>query len=149
MAAVVLFIALSAGMVWTLSGPRGSTPRAMGPNNPLELVSLRHDRQDATLAISGLVRNPASGQPVAHLSAVVFLFDQAGAFITSARAPVDFVTLGAGDETPFVVTLAAPANVARYRVSFRTDAGLVPHLDRRGAPPMAETGGQPVNVTLK
>ena len=98
---------------------------------PLELVSLRHDRQTSRLAVSGLVRNPVAGRPVERLSAVVFLFDQQGTFITSAKAPVDFIKLGVGDESPFVVSLDAPANVARYRVSFRTDDGIVPHIDRR------------------
>ena len=83
--------------------------------------------------MSGLVRNPAAGQPVEHLSAVVFLFDRQGAFVTSAKADVDFPKLGAGDESPFAVSLDAPATVARYRVSFRTDEGVVPHIDRRGA----------------
>ena len=148
-AAVGLFVVLAVGAAWSMSGPRGSTARAMGPNNPLELVSLRHDRQATQLAISGLVRNPVTGKAVDHLSAVVFLFDQTGTFVTSARAPVDFVTLGVGDESPFVVTLDAPATVARYRVSFRTEAGIVPHIDRRGAPPVAQTGEQPVSVRLK
>lgn len=148
-AAVVLFVALSAGLGWEMLGPRGTSPRAMGPNHPLELVSLRHDRQSSKLAISGLVRNPASGEPVDHLSAVVFLFDQAGAFLSSGRAPVDFVRMGAGDESPFVVTIDAPSNVARYRVSFRTDDGVMPHIDRRGAPPAETAGEQPVSVTLK
>jgi hypothetical protein len=84
-----------------------------------------------------------------RLSAVVFLFDQQGTFITSAKAPVDFIKLGAGDESPFVVSLDAPSNVARYRVSFRTDDGIVPHIDRRGAPPIADSSEQPVSVKLK
>ena len=46
----------------------------------------------------------------------------------------DFLKLSAGDESPFVVSLDAPPTVARYRVSFRTDNGIVPHIDRRGAP---------------
>lgn len=149
MAAVVLFVALSLGVVWTMSGPRGTTPRAMGPNAPLELISLRHDRQASKLAISGLVRNPVSGTPVDHLSAVVFLFDRSGAFVTSAHTAVDFVRLGVGDETPFVVTLDAPQTVTRYRVSFRTDDGIVPHIDRRGTAPVAESSELPVSVTLK
>ena len=61
---------------------------------------------------------------------------------------MDFVKLAGGDESPFVVSLDAPANVARYRVSFRTDEGLVPHIDRRGAPPI-DAQEQPVSVRLK
>ena len=140
-AAVFLFVVLSGGLVWMMSGPRGTSPVAVGPNSPLELVSLTHARQNQKLAVSGLVRNPASGKPIEHLSAVVFLFDRMGTFITSSRANVDFLKLGAGDESPFVVSLDAPASVARYRVSFRTDDGIVPHIDRRGSVAPAETVG--------
>jgi len=132
-AAVILFVVLSGGLFWMMSGPRGTTPVAVGPNSPLELVSLTHARQNQKLAVSGLVRNPASGKPIERLSAVVFLFDRMGTFVTSSRANVDFLKLGAGDESPFVVSLDAPASVSRYRVSFRTDDGIVPHIDRRGA----------------
>jgi hypothetical protein len=131
-AAVALFAVLSGGLMWMMSGPRGTSATAVGPNSPLELVSLTHARQNEKLAVSGLVRNPLSGKPVERLSAVVFLFDRMGTFVTSSRADVDFLKLGAGDETPFVVSLDAPATVARYRVSFRTDDGIVPHVDRRG-----------------
>ena len=147
-AAVILFLVLSGGLVWSMSGPRGSSAVAVGPNTPLELVSLSHERRNEKLAVSGLVRNPVAGQPIEHLSAVVFLFDRMGTFITSSRANVDFLKLGAGDESPFVVSLDAPATVARYRVSFRTDAGIVPHVDRRGAT-VSPAGEQPVNVSSK
>jgi len=147
-AAVILFFVLSGGLVWSMSGPRGSSAVAVGPNTPLELVSLSHERRNEKLAVSGLVRNPVAGKPIEHLAAVVFLFDRTGTFITSSRANVDFLKLGAGDESPFVVSLDAPATVARYRVSFRTDEGIVPHVDRRGAT-TATAGEQPVNVSSK
>lgn len=147
--AAVLFVGLLGGLVWMMSSPRGTSAAAVGPNSPLELVSLRHDRKSDKLAVSGLVRNPVAGKPVERLLAVVFLFDRQGAFVTSGKTNVDFLKLGAGDESPFVVTLDAPATVARYRVSFRTDDGVVPHIDRRGAPPLATEGEQPVSVILK
>ena len=148
-AAVVLFVGLATGLVWMMSGPRGSTAVAMGPNMPLELVSLRHDRQDARLAVSGLVRNPLTGHPVEGISAVVLLFDHQGTFVTSATAPVDFPWLGVGDESPFVVSLDAPPTVARYRVSFRTSDGVVSHIDRRGASALVPEADQPVSMRLK
>lgn len=148
-AAAVLLVGLLGGLAWMMSSPRGTSAAAVGPNSPLELVSLRHDRKNEKLAVSGLVRNPAAAKPVERLSAVVFLFDRQGAFVTSAKADVDFLKLGAGDESPFVVSLDAPATVTRYRVSFRTDEGVVPHIDRRGAPPLAAEGEQPVSVQLK
>jgi hypothetical protein len=148
-AAVFLFVVLSGGLAWMMSGPRGTTAVAMGPNAPLELMSLSHARQNQKLAVSGLVRNPVAGKPVERLSAVVFLFDRTGTFVASSRAHVDFLKLGAGDETPFVVSLDAPATVARYRVSFRTDEGVVPHVDKRSTSPVPAEGDQPVNVSLK
>jgi hypothetical protein len=148
-AAVVLFLVLSGGLAWMMSGPRGTTAAAMGPNSPLELVSLSHQRQNDKLAISGLVRNPIGAKPIERLSAVVFLFDRMGTFVTSSRANVDFLKLGAGDESPFVVSLDAPPTVARYRVSFRTDDGIVPHVDRRSASAATGEGEQTVNVRLK
>lgn len=148
-AAAVLLVILIGGLAWTMSDPRGSSAVAVGPNSPLELVSLRHERVKEKLAVSGLVRNPSAGEPVERLSAVVFLFDRQGAFVTSAKADVDFLNIGAGDESPFVVSLDAPATVARYRVSFRTESGVVPHVDRRGATPLAAEGEQAVSVNLK
>lgn len=149
LAAVGLFVVLLGSLTWTMSAPRGTSAAAVGPNSPLELVSLRHDRKNEKIAVSGLVRNPAAGKPVERLAAVVFLFDRQGTFVTSAKAEVDFLKLGSGDESPFVVSLDAPPTVARYRVSFRTDEGVVPHIDRRGAAPIATEGEQPVSVTLK
>ena len=112
-------------------------------------MSLTHARQNDKLAVSGLVRNPTSAKPIEHLSAVVFLFDRMGTFVMSSRANVDYLKLGAGDESPFVVSLDAPATVTRYRVSFRTDEGLIPHVDRRSASPAAAEGEQAVTVSAK
>lgn len=148
-AAVALFLVLSSGIAWMMSEPEGTSAVAVGPNSPLELVSLSHARQNEKLAVSGLVRNPATGKPVERLSAVVFLFDRVGTFVTSAKTHVDFLRLGAGDETPFVVSIDAPPTVARYRVSFRTDEGVVPHVDRRGESPAPAAGEQPINVSAR
>jgi hypothetical protein len=148
-AAAALVVVLAGGLAWMMSEPEGTTAVAVGPNSPLELMSLSHARQNEKLAVSGLVRNPATGKPVERLAAVVFLFDRMGTFVTSAKAEVDFLRLGAGDESPFVVSLNAPRDVTRYRVSFRTDDGVVPHVDRRGAALTPADGEQAVSVNLK
>jgi hypothetical protein len=140
-AAALLFVVLFAGGYWTVFGERAPVATAAAPSvapAPLELVSLRHERRAGRLAVTGLVRNPAAGSPMSKLSAVVFLFDQQGGFISSARSDVDFVTLAPGDESPFIIAVDAPGTVARYRVSFRTDSGVVPHVDRRGQEPIAQ-----------
>lgn len=139
-AAAVLFIVLGTGGYWLISGQdasaaAGGASAATTAPAPLELLSLRHERIGTRLTLSGLVRNPSSGAAVDSLSAVAFLFDAQGGFITSARTGVDFKHLAPGDESPFVITLDAPANVARYRVSFRTDAGIQTHVDRRAEQP--------------
>ena len=146
-AAVVFFVCLAGGTAWVMSAPEGTSAVAVGPNSPLELVSLSHSRQNEKLSVSGLVRNPAAGKPVERLSAVVFLFDRAGTFVTSSKAHVDFLRLGAGDESPFVVSIDAPESVSRYRVSFRTDDGVVPHIDRRADSPAPVEGEQAIAAT--
>jgi hypothetical protein len=139
LATSVLFGLVLVGGYWTVFGTRSTATAITAPSatSPLELVSMRHERRGTRLAVTGLVRNPVAGAPVDRLAAVVFLFDEQGGFISSARANVDFLKLSPGDESPFVIDVEAPANVARYRVSFRTDAGVVPHVDRRGQQPLA------------
>jgi len=82
--------------------------------------------------VTGLVRNPHRGTPLTQAAALVFAFDREGSFVASGRAALDVATLGPGDQSPFVVTLTDLAEVGRYRVSFRTEDGLVRHIDRRG-----------------
>jgi len=128
-AAGVLLVVLAGAGVSMSSG--STPPVASATATPLELLALRHERAGTTVQVSGLVRNPVGALQVERLTAVVFLFDDTGAFLTSARAPVDVLRLSPGDDTPFVVALPAAPNAARYRVSFRTDAGVVAHVDRR------------------
>jgi hypothetical protein len=110
---------------------------------PLELMSLRHERKGNGLSIAGLVRNPASGGRVADVNVVVFLFDRNGAFVTSTKGPLDFRTLAPGDESPFTVSLEKIGTIGRYRVSFRAEDKVVPHVDRRQDPVVAVASTQP------
>lgn len=127
--AIVVAVAMSSRGPDESPGPEGSAARQQSA--PLELVSMRHAREAGSLTVSGLVRNPRAGSPAARITAVVFAFDKAGTFVASGRAPLDFTTLDPGDESPFVVTIPNVANVGRYRVSFRTEAGMLRHVDRR------------------
>ena len=98
----------------------------------LELLSMRHTRDGGNLTVSGFVRNPAAGPDIDHVTVVVLAFDQDGGFVASGRAPLEIPTLRPGDESPFMVTIAG-VGIERYRVTFRTDGGVVRHLDRRAA----------------
>jgi len=98
---------------------------------PLELVALGHERDGDRLTVRGIVRNPESGVAVDRLTAVVFLFNRDGGFLSSGRMIVESSALRPGAESTFVVTVPGAADVGRYRVSFRTDDRIVPHVDRR------------------
>jgi hypothetical protein len=98
---------------------------------PLELVALGHEREARGLTVRGVIRNPAGGADVDHLIAVVLLFNGEGGYIASGRAAVGTDKLSPGGETTFVVTVAGAPDVERYRVSFRTERDVIPHVDVR------------------
>ncbi len=127
----VMVVGLALAGIYMWNRPDTATAAAPAASVPLELVSLRHERQGDTLMVSGLVRNPHTGHTITGLSAVAFTFDRQGTFLTSGRVQLDFPQLGAGDESPFAISVPQSAGVGRYRVSFRTEDGVVPHLDRR------------------
>jgi hypothetical protein len=124
---------MASGSNQTLRRDASSTQAASIESLPLELVALGHERDADRLTIRGVVRNPPSGGEVSDLTAVVFLFNRDGGFLTSGRAAIDSSALAPGAESPFAVTVAGAADVGRYRVSFRTGDGVVPHVDRRDA----------------
>jgi hypothetical protein len=98
----------------------------------LELMSLTHAEEKGTLKITGLVQNPRGGDAVSKVSATAFLFGADGTFLASGRAPLDFTTLRAGDESGFVIEVPVSSPVARYRVGFRSEDGrIIGHVDRR------------------
>jgi len=112
-----------------------AAPAAVGTGSAegsLELVSMRHARTADALTVTGLVRNSGAEAP-RGITAVVFVFDRDGNYVASGRAALEFPTLAAGDESPFRVSVPDVKDVGRYRVSFRTDAGVVRHVDRRPA----------------
>ena len=116
-------------------GMLGRAPRAPAASAPaareLELVALGHERLGDQLTVRGVVRNPPSGAGMPQLTAVVLLFTPDGGFLESGRAPVEAPALRPGGESSFAVTVPRAADVGRYRVSFRTEDHVIPHLDRR------------------
>lgn len=113
--------------------PAAQTTAMAATPLPLELLALDHERADDHLIVRGIVRNPVRGAEVDHLTAVVLLFSQQGGFLTSGRAPVESTSFEPGTEAAFVITVPGAADVGRYRVSFRTDDKIVPHIDRRNS----------------
>jgi hypothetical protein len=110
--------------------PRSGAPAAAQPP-ALELVALTHERDGDRLIVRGIVRNPGHATGASRLSAVVLLFNAEGRFLTSGRVQVSVAGLAAGTQAPFVITVPGAGDVGRYRVSFRSDDRVVPHVDRR------------------
>jgi hypothetical protein len=129
LAAGLAMLLIVAGVVFISSWTSGAT--ASKTAAPLELMSMRYTRQGTTLTVSGLVKNPSTGAAVNGVTAVVFVFNRDGAFISSGRAPLDFSALAPGDQSPFIVNVPNVSDVARYRVTFRSGDGVVRHIDRR------------------
>ena len=111
------------------------SPAAARVASPLELVVLDHARAGGRLSIHGLVRNPRTGSAVRDLSAVVFLFDRDGGYLSTVQAPVLERELAPGGESAFEVPVESGERVARYRLTFRVAAAPVPHVDRRAQVP--------------
>lgn len=104
---------------------------------PLELLSLSHKQERETLIISGLVQNPRGASVLSGVRATVLVFGADGAMIASGRTPLDFTTLAAGDESPFVIRVAA-TGAARYRIGFRgAQDEMLAHVDRRNPDTLA------------
>ena len=126
---IIVLVAMSSDRRATSAAEPAAAPTAQSTQE-LELLSMRHARAGDNMTVTGLVRNRGEAAPAA-IMAVVFVFDRDGGFVASGRAPLEFARIAKGDESPFQVTIPDVKEVGRYRVSFRTESGIVPHVDRR------------------
>lgn len=150
LAAVALLMAAGVATVSALRSPeivaavavsREEAAAGAAALRPLELLSLRHAvGPGGTFNVVGLVQNPSGGEPLDHLVAVVYLFDDQGHYFASGRANLEQSAFPAGDGSPFSVRIANVTGVSRYRVGFRRQDGtVVQHVDRRGQLPAGMT----------
>ena len=97
---------------------------------PLELIALGHEREKDRLTVRGVVRGAptAAGGP---LTAVVLLFNRQGSEIGSGRVEVAPAGSDPAGERTFVISVPSAGDVGRYRISFRSDDHVVPHVDKR------------------
>jgi hypothetical protein len=128
--AIIVVIAMTGDRHDTRVAAATQSPAQVSSQDSLELLSMRHERIGNALTVTGLVRNPGAAA-AGPITAVVFAFDRDGSFVASGRAPLEFGNVAGGDESPFQVTIPDVKEVGRYRVSFRTAAGVVRHVDRR------------------
>jgi hypothetical protein len=98
---------------------------------PLELVALGQEREADRLTVRGVVRNPQSGQEGRNIAVVVFVFGHGGESVATGRAPIAAPVLAPGGESTFLVVVPGVSDVERYRVSFKSDDRVLPHVDRR------------------
>ena len=128
----------------THDGNAARALRRRGEVAPLELLSLSHRTEAGDFVVAGLVQNPIDGRPAASVMAVVYVFNAQGEYFASGKASLEFASLAAGAESPFIVRLPKTAGVTRFRVGFRAqDGAVVAHVDRRGQPIGGTTGGAP------
>jgi hypothetical protein len=98
---------------------------------PLELVTLRHEREDDRLIVRGVVRY-APGTDLANLVAVVSVFNHDGDVAASGQGLVTQARRGSGGvESSFSVSVPGVRDVARYRVAFKNNERIIAHVDRR------------------
>ena len=126
---IIVLVAMGSDRRATAAAERAASPTTPSTQE-LELLSMRHTRAGDNMTVTGLVRNRGEAASAA-IMAVVFVFDRDGGFVASGRAPLEFARIAKGDESPFQVTIPDVNEVGRYRVSFRTESGIVPHVDRR------------------
>jgi hypothetical protein len=119
---------------------QGPTPRATTEAEaaPLELMALGHEREGDGIIVRGVVRNPTAGVERDRVAVVVLLFNRDGGFLASGMAAVETPALAPGSQSGFIVTVPHAGEVGRYRVSFRSDDRIVPHIDRRDHEPIAQ-----------
>jgi hypothetical protein len=103
----------------------------VGAKQTLELLSMTHAREGGALIVTGLVHN-ASHTETAPLTTIVTALDREGQIVARGSAPL--AGLGPGKTLPFTVRIDHSGPLGRYRVSFRNNAGVLPHIDRRSAP---------------
>jgi hypothetical protein len=80
--------------------------------------------------VSGVVHNPSHVE-TAPLTTIVTALDHDGQVV--ARGSASLTSLGPGRTAPFTVRIDHPGPLGRYRVSFQTPAGVLPHIDRRSS----------------
>jgi hypothetical protein len=110
-----------------VAAPVATTPSA---EVPLELIALGHEREKDRLTVRGVVRGAATAEG-GPLTAVVLLFNRQGSEIGSGRADVAPAGSDPAGERTFVITVPSTGDVGRYRISFRSDDHVVPHVDKR------------------
>ncbi|MGH9310471.1 MAG: hypothetical protein ACRD1U_13925 [Vicinamibacterales bacterium] len=130
---------------FALSGGRSVRAGSEGagaapPAATLELVALRHTREEHAIVVSGIVHNPRTGTALSDVAATALVFGADGALLATGAAGLDFTTLAPGDESPFVIKVPVSGNVSKYRIGFkRRDGGVIPHVDRRSDGSSART----------
>lgn len=99
----------------------------------LELVSLEHERQNDQLIVRGTLNNVPARLERDLLTAVVLFLGPNGDLVTNASATITSDSLTPDADGTFAVMVPDASEVGRYRVSFRTNDQVVPHVDRRSS----------------
>ena len=74
-----------------------------------------------------------------HVTVGALLFDADGTLVGRTRSRIEAETLEPGGTSKFLLTMSDVDAVSRYRVGFRIDERIVPHVDRRTRGTMVPT----------
>ena len=111
-----------------------ASPADAGVPASVDLTALTHELgPDGELRLQGEVRNGPGSANMGAVNVVALLFDRQGAYLSSARAPLQ-ASAAEGGAATFLVRIPDGDRVSRYRVSFRAGDRIVPHVDRRQVP---------------
>jgi hypothetical protein len=125
---IALVVVVSGGSS-TPAAAQGET--VLANTRALELLTLEHERRDDQLIVRGTLNN-LPPQPEADLiTAVVLLFRPDGGLVTNASATIAPDPLTPDEDGTFAVMVSDASEIGRYRVSFRRNDRVVPHVDRR------------------
>jgi hypothetical protein len=115
------------------SAPAAASPSAAHAAH-VDLLALDHRlTRRFEFVVNGRVRNPAGGESLRDLIAVVEVFDRSDRVIATVSAPVESSVLRAGESASFSVEASQVPGIARYRIEFRVNGrDAVPHVDLRG-----------------
>jgi hypothetical protein len=128
-------LVMSATILLLVIGGAGDRPAELEGVQPaaaasVELLSMQHVRDRASIVVSGLVRN-SGASPTRALTVVVTAFDRDGRLAARQESPLAPRILGPGKETSFRVAVPYASDLERYRLGFVTGDQVVPHVDRR------------------
>jgi len=127
---VVLILTIIATLSWLTraNGPVAPSPRAA---EPLQLIALTHTMTPDGLLVTGTIRNADTAARRQDLSVLILAFDRERQVVARVQQDAGSGSLEPGQSSTFALTVPSRGAPATFKVSFRQQDAVVPHVDRR------------------